>query len=48
MSVEVAAEKTGFTTGQVRGVILAPVLKAKFAKKEIDGVMHYKYEDESK
>jgi len=44
LPVKTVAEQTGFTTLQVRGVIMSPSLKDKFSKQEIDGVMHYKYE----
>ena len=45
-SIRAVAERTGLTTLQVRGVVLAPALKERFAKQEVDGVMQYKYEDE--
>jgi hypothetical protein len=44
LSVQEVVAKTGFTAAQIRGVILSPGLKTKFAKKEVDGVMRYKYE----
>jgi len=44
-SVPAAVQKTGLTALQIRGVVTAPALKHKFAKKEVDGVMHYKYQD---
>jgi hypothetical protein len=46
-SINAVAEQTGFTALQVRGVVLAPALKQQFAKKEVDGVMHYKFEGNS-
>ena len=48
LSVEVAAKETGLEPQQVRGVLSAPSLIESFVKKEIDGVMHYKYEGEVK
>jgi hypothetical protein len=45
LTVKQIAVKTGFTSLQIRGVLQAPVFKEKFAKREIDGVMQYKYQD---
>jgi len=47
LAIKMVAEQTGFTTLQVRGVVMAPGLKDRFAKKEIGDVMHYKYEAKS-
>ena len=47
LSVQAVAEQTKLTPLQVRGVVLAPALKARFLKKKVDGVMHYKWEGES-
>lgn len=46
-SVRAVAEKTGFEVRQVRGVVNAPALKAKFSRKEVGDVMHYKYKEEA-
>ena len=47
VSIKEVAGPTGLTTAQVRGVVLSPALKANFEKKEIDGVMHYRYKGDS-
>jgi hypothetical protein len=44
LTAEAVAKQTGFTIQQVRGVVTAPVLKTGFMKKEIEGVMHYKFQ----
>ena len=44
LPVQAVAEQTGYSRGQIRGVILAPSMKAHFAKRVVDGVTEYKYE----
>ena len=46
LSVEAVAKETGFTVAQVRGVVSAPRLKKNFLKKEIAGMMCYKFQEE--
>lgn len=41
------AKQTGLKPLQVRGVVTAPSLKDDFAKKEVDGVIQYKYKGSS-
>ncbi|MGD0654669.1 MAG: hypothetical protein ABSA16_10025 [Thermoguttaceae bacterium] len=43
-SIQEVADQTKLKRGQVRGVVSAPALQSRFLKKEINGVMHYKYE----
>lgn len=42
-SIQMVSDQTKLKRGQVRGVISAPALKSSFSKKEVDGVMHYKF-----
>jgi len=48
LPVDVVAERIKKTPLQVRGVVLSPAIKKQFSKKEVDGVMHYKYEGATK
>jgi len=43
LSVQTVVAQTKLTIRQVRGVISAPGLTDKFARKQIEGVTHYKY-----
>lgn len=46
LSIQAVAQQTGYKVGQVRGVVSAPALKGKVSKKEVDGVMCYKFDGE--
>jgi hypothetical protein len=46
LSVQEIATKTGFSRSQIRGVLLAPTMKAQFTKRVAGDVTQYKYEGE--
>ena len=45
--IKEVANETKLKPLQIRGVVLAPGLKDRFDKKEVDGIMHYKYQGET-